>query len=142
MHGVPFNTIQKSAKNKYVSTYGGQTIFTVSQEESLVKLIQVCGNWSFPLSKLEIRMIAKRILNKEGQIVACFKENLPGIDWVISFLKRHIKYLSVRQAQNINTCRAQVHSNEFKIHFDHLTESNWLAISLHSACCNKNHKIQ
>ena len=45
-HGVPFNTIQKSAKSKHISSYCGKTIFTVSQDESLIKLSQVCGDWS------------------------------------------------------------------------------------------------
>ena len=57
-------------------------IFTVLQEEPLVKLIQVCGDWSCSLTKLDTRMIAKRFLNKEGRTFASFKENLPCIDLV------------------------------------------------------------
>ncbi len=60
--------------------------FLQEQEESLVKVIQVCGDWSCPLSTLEIRMIARRILNKEGRSVPCFKKNLPGTEWAHSFL--------------------------------------------------------
>ena len=85
-HGVPFSTIQKSAKGLHKMPYGGQTVFTKEQEESLVKVIQVCGDWSCPLSTLEIRMIARRILNKEGRSVPCFKKNLPGTEWAHSFL--------------------------------------------------------
>ena len=68
--------------------YGGQTAFPQAQEEELlIKVIEVCGNWSCPLSTLEVRMIAKRILNKEGQSVPHFEENLPGTEWVFSLLK-------------------------------------------------------
>ena len=65
-HGIPFSTTQKNAKQKHLLPYGGQTAFTQAQEESLIKVIQVCGNWSYLLSTLKVRMIAKGILNKEG----------------------------------------------------------------------------
>ena len=64
-YGVPF------------SKYGGQTTITQTQE-SLIKVIQVYGDWSCPLSTLDIRIIAKRVLNKDGLNVQYNKENLPG----------------------------------------------------------------
>ena len=46
----------------------------------------------------------------------CFKENLPGKNFVIKFLKRHKEHLSVKHnTKNIKACCAQVHSNEMNI---------------------------
>ena len=42
-HGIPFRTIKDRAGGTHKKTAGGLTIFSDSQENSLIKLIQVCG---------------------------------------------------------------------------------------------------
>ena len=122
-YGIPYKTIQNKAKGRHAGATGHPPIFTSAQEDTMVKLIQVCGEWSCPLSTIDIRMIAKRILDTEGRTVHLFKDNLPGPDWVSSFLLRHKNQLTLRQAQNIKSARAEKTADEISIFFDNLTQS-------------------
>ena len=122
-YGIPFNTIKTKADGKHSMPAGGQTVFSTEQENSLIKLIKVCGDWGCPLSTLDIRMIAQRMLAAEGRTVKRFKNNVPGFEWVMSFLKRHKNDLSIRQAQNIKAVRAAKGSDEINSYFDNLQNS-------------------
>ena len=78
-HRIPFRTIKDRSDGTHKKTAGGQTIFSDAKENSLIKLIQVCGEWGYALSATDICMIAKRMLSKEGRQVRCFKNNPPGL---------------------------------------------------------------
>lgn len=62
-------------------------------------IIQV-GEYGFPVDKLELRMIVKSYLDRQGRDVPQFNENMPGEEWVSSYLERHNE-ISTRLAANI-----------------------------------------
>lgn len=76
-----------------------------------------CG---FPVTPFELRCIVRSYLNRIGKKVLCFKENLPGVDWVNNFIKRHKSVLSHRFAKNIKNARAAIDSDVTNNFFDHL----------------------
>ena len=49
---------------------------------------------------------------------ARFKNNMPGVDWVQSFIKRH--NLTKRVANNVKTSRAVVNSDVINKYFNNL----------------------
>lgn len=85
--------------------------------------IVLLGEWGFPLTYLDLRLVVKGYLDKQGRTVRKFKNNLPGEDWVISFLKRHKKQLSSRMSQNIKRARAAVSAQTVNKYFDNLEET-------------------
>nr|CAI5830953.1 unnamed protein product [Callosobruchus analis] len=55
---------------------------------------------------MDLRMFAKALLDKQGRLCQKFKNNLPGVDWAYSLLKRHKHKYSKRIATNIKRARA------------------------------------
>ena len=47
------------------------------------------ADWGFPLGILDLHMLVKAYLERQGTVVPCFKDNVPGYDWGVAFLKRH-----------------------------------------------------
>lgn len=86
---------------------GGQTVFSVVEEDRILNNVMACAEFGFPLDRLDIRVTVRNYLMKIGRTVSIFKDNLPGEDWCASFIKRHPR-LSVRFATNISVARAKV----------------------------------
>lgn len=72
---------------------------------------------------MDLRVVVKGYLDKQGRTVKKFKNNLPGEDWVISFLTRHKEQLSSRMSQNIKRARAGVSAQTINDYFDNLEET-------------------
>lgn len=69
-----------------------------------------------------LRLIVKEYLDRTGKKASTFQDNLPGPDFVYSFLKRHKKDLSYRMCQNIKRNRAAVSRKIINDYFDRLNE--------------------
>lgn len=81
---------------KTMKKQGGQTVLTNETAECMI-----CAEWGCPLDALDLRYIVKYYLDRVGRTVLKFKNNLPGPDFVASFLKRHKNQISQRYSQNI-----------------------------------------
>lgn len=77
-------------------------------EHNLVNAIIKCSDWGFPLNRFDIRKIVQIYLNAQKIQHQTFKDNMPGKDWALAFMKRHSKELSERFANNIKRSRAAV----------------------------------
>nr|CAI5858507.1 unnamed protein product [Callosobruchus analis] len=99
-HGIPFGTY-------YITniTPGAQTVFSEKEEECILKSVAKCAEWGFALTIMDLRMFAKALLDKQGRRCQKFKNNLPGIDWAYSLLKRHKHKYSKRIETNIKRAR-------------------------------------
>ena len=91
---IPRGTIQNKMKNIHPKSVGPPT----------TRVITMC-NWGCPLDKLDLRMMVAAYLTKQNRIVKKFKDNIPGEDWVSSFMK--CNGLTNRIATNIRRKRAQ-----------------------------------
>ncbi|CAH2108940.1 unnamed protein product [Euphydryas editha] len=102
---------------------GGQTALTPEEEDYLVKYINVCSEWGYPLEPIDFRNIVKGYLDKMGIEVKKFKNNMPGPDFMTSFLKRHKNKISSRLSQNIKRSRAAVSPETINEYFGELETS-------------------
>ncbi len=84
----------------------------------------MCGEWKYPLDDITLRKFIKSYLDRTGKKVRVFlnHENLPGPEFVYSFLKRHKDELSARMCQNIKRSRAAVSREVCQEYFEDIKE--------------------
>jgi hypothetical protein len=107
-------------KQLHLQSPGHPTLFSEEEERSLVKHIQSVSEWGFPFSTLDMRFVAKSMLDSAGREVKCLKNNFPTSEWAQSFLKRHDSDLTQRTSQNIKRVRAGITPEEINTYFDNL----------------------
>ena len=108
---------------KTMKKQGGQTVFSLEVEQHMIKYINICADWGYPLDSLDFRYFIKNYLDKIGRTVLKFKDNLPGPDFLASFLKRHKDQITQRNCQNIKRNRAAVSPESIKDYFKELESS-------------------
>lgn len=87
--------------------FGRPPVLNSDEERRLIESISMAGEWGFPLTSLDIRLIVKGSLDRCGRRNEIrFKNNMPGVDFIESFLKRNSTDLSKRLGQNIKRSRA------------------------------------
>lgn len=64
---ISLGTINNKYKGKHIQKFGGQTVLTADEEAKLVLAIKVCGEWGFPLTTMDIRLMTKRFLTETGK---------------------------------------------------------------------------
>lgn len=70
------------------------------EEESFVSYIEAMSDFGFPLTQEDLCIIIKIYLNKIDRVMRRFKNNVPGKDWIKSFLSRYHR-VKERFASNI-----------------------------------------
>lgn len=117
------STIKRRLKNSgidVVKSPGHPTVFTKQEEVAFAThLMKVC-DFGFPVDELDFRFLIKSYLNKLGKRIKCFKDNMPGRDWVKSFLKRQTD-LSVKFANNIKRSRAAIDEKTITDYIDNFS---------------------
>lgn len=119
IYNIPRSTLSRHNRGP-VKKQGGQTALTEAEEQHLVQLIVLAGEWGYPLDKLDLRYAVKGYLDRKGVNVRKFKNNLPGLDWANSFLLRHKAALTQRLCENIKRARAAVSHETVNSYFDNL----------------------
>ena len=107
--------IERRLKGGVVGGVGRATVLSVMEERMLAKLIDDVAEWSFPLGRIEIKMMVKSLLDIKG-VKSRFTNNRPGDDWFDKFKKRN--KLSQRLASNIKIARASVDAESVNLSFD------------------------
>jgi len=123
LYGVPRSSLHNRVKGRHQLKAGHQPVFSEAEERSLVRHIQVVSEWGYPFSTLDMRFVAKNVLDAAGRHVKCFKKNMPSAEWARSFLARHSRELTMRTCQNIKKVRAGVTPDEVSKYFDNLSQS-------------------
>jgi len=103
--------------------HGGPPALGEELEALLVKRLQMCGDWGFPMDCMDLRLIVKGYLDQRGTTVRRFKNNMPGSEWAASFLRRDRQALAQRLCQNIKRSRAAVSGETINKYFDNLSSS-------------------
>lgn len=107
-YGIPRSTLGSKLRQEHQLKPGGQPVINEGDENYLVRGILRCAEWGFPLTPLDIKILVKGWLDRQGIRMRTFRNNLPGNDWVKGFLKRHCRELTVRLSENIKRARAEV----------------------------------
>lgn len=118
-YGIPYGTIYNRIHGLFTRKYGGQTALNASQERELCDTILLAGEWGFPLTQSDIKFLVKSYFDANN-CTSRFKENLPGRDWISSFLSRNKDKVSTRLSQNIKRTRAKVSPATINEYFDKL----------------------
>lgn len=118
-YNIPRSTIKNKLKEKHLRQPGHPTVFSASEENSFAEHIVNLADFGFPVTSLDLRFVIKAYLDKKGVTVRQFKNNIPGPDWVKSFLKRH-HTLTMRTSSNIKKVRAALDSDQVNKYFDNL----------------------
>uniref|UniRef100_A0A1B0GJE9 HTH CENPB-type domain-containing protein n=1 Tax=Lutzomyia longipalpis TaxID=7200 RepID=A0A1B0GJE9_LUTLO len=78
------------------------------------------STYGFPVTKFDLRCVAKMYLDRIGRSVHYFKNNIPGPDWAANFLKRHKSVLSERTSKSISYARAANNEDTINNYFNHI----------------------
>ncbi|KAI5709838.1 hypothetical protein M8J75_003632 [Diaphorina citri] len=118
--GINYSVLYRHIKKKNVRKIGGQTVLTSAEESLIATNLAKCAEWGYPLDLFDLRLIVKSYLDRGGQVVKRFKNNMPGRDFALSFMKRHEKDLASRLCQNIKRARASVSPEVIDEYFQNL----------------------
>ena len=120
MYNIPLGTLHKKVKlgDQVLKKHGGQTRLDSKIENLFVQTIIHMTDWRVPFDSLDIRLLVKSYCDKVKINDARFKNNMPGVDWVQSFMKRHC--LTNRVADNVKHNRAVVNEETLNKYLDNL----------------------
>ena len=96
---IPYGTLHNKVNGNHSKKVGGHIRLSEEYENKIVATITTMSNWKIPITGLEIRKLVKSYLDKQGIVDSTFRNNLPGPDWLNSFMKRH--NLTQRIADNV-----------------------------------------
>lgn len=114
-------TLQNRLKGAHNRPPGHPTVFQPEEEQLLTKTLAQVSDWGFPMTKVDIRDVLHKYLEKQGRTVKEFKDNTPGPDFVEHFISRN--NLSARLASNIKRSRAAVGPNDIREFFANIESS-------------------
>lgn len=121
VYNIPRSTLKNKLKGLHSNKPGQPPIFTHDQEMKFVDCCITMGEYGFPVDPFELRCIIKLYLERQGRKVRKFKNNMPGCEWIRSFLKRHPR-LTLRFASNISQKRASTDENTIKSYVANLSK--------------------
>jgi hypothetical protein len=116
--GVPRNTIFRRYHGMNGDNIGRPPTINEAEELQVTKALQIAVNYGYPFTEYDLKVFIQNYLNSKG-VRTIFRNNLPGSDWVKSFLERN-KELSVRFAENIKRSRADLSAEVLQKYFDNL----------------------
>lgn len=120
---INYSVLYRHSKRKgLIKCPGGQPALNENEESFIVKRLQICGEWGYPLDSFALRMLIRDYLNASGKVAKKFKNNTPGKDFAYSFLNRHKKAISEKMCQNIKRNRASVSPETLNEYFQRLDE--------------------
>ena len=115
---IPHRTLRCHTSGFRKSSVVGRASSLLPDEEmSIAQYIATFSDFGYAFDKIDLKLFVQCFLNKSGRDCPCFKENLPGHDWVRSFLGRHKSLLSYRACQNICRKRAAISCDSVNIFF-------------------------
>ena len=118
-HGVSRTTLRRHLCGK-VNKVGRPPVLTECEEAVLVDTLNQMSAWGYGFDALDFKILVRSYLNSLNRTVVQFKNNLPGTDFVRSFMKRN--KIVVRRACNIKRARSSVSREDIKDFFNRLSD--------------------
>ena len=119
---VPYGTVRNKVNGWHLKSSGGQTALSLNLEEAILQSLDQLTDWKVPFASITICCLVKAYLDKKRDTVLCFRQNMPGNDWLHGFIKRH--NLTKRIIDNVKAARAEVNHKIINSYFDKLEQ--WL----------------
>ena len=91
---VPYATLHFKCKTdpEKWKKHGGQTCLTKETEQHIVNSISKLTKWRVQFDSYNVRCLVKGYLDNRNITDKKFKNNLPGEDWILCFIKRNDLY--------------------------------------------------
>lgn len=121
-HNINKSVLYRHNK-KNMKRQGGQNALDDDTEHHIVKYLNTCSDWGYPLDTFDLRIMIKSYLDTLGVTHKRFKNNMPGPDYAARFLKRYKDSISLRMCQNIKKSRAQVSPDSINEYFGELEQT-------------------
>lgn len=121
--GIPRRTLTNHVTGQrggHGSTGGRPPALFPEEELSIAQHVAVLSDYGYAFDQHELQLFVKSFLDDAGRSASQFKNNLPGVEWTLSFIKRHKDILSKRMSQNINRKRAAISSEQVNKFFNNL----------------------
>ena len=87
---------------------GHPTLFTRDEEQAFIHHLNAVSEWGFPFDTLDLRLMAKGYLDRQGRNCPQLRGNLPSRDWAQNVLKRQKCNVTQRLSANISTKQAAI----------------------------------
>ena len=94
---------------------------SVDFEKNLLLTVHTLTMWKVPLDRFSIRCLVKAYLDSGKIIHKRFKDNMPGVEWVRSFIQQN--NLTKRIANNVRGARPEVSEEIISAYFENLEQS-------------------
>ena len=120
-YGIPRSTLKNKLNRVHCNDVGRPKVFSPAEEKILAERFSVLSDYGFPLTLVDGQMITSSYLDRLGRTVRQFKNNIPGREFMMSFIKR--QNLGYRLTQNIKKKRAAINEETINRYFDNLEES-------------------
>lgn len=117
---IPRATLSKKRRGLQLKNVGRPQVFDEALEEVFVVSIATAAVWGYPLTGVDLSLIVKSYLDRQGLIEPRFKGNMPERYWLQGFLQRHRNTLTLRLSENIKRQRAGVTESTLKSYFQEL----------------------
>ena len=115
---IPYGTLHNKYHGKHTRKTGGQPRLSDACQAYLLKTIDLLTEWKVPLDGMDIRLLVKQYLDALGVNDKRFKNNYPGKEWLMSFVRRHRP--TRRIADNVKPARAEVSRDDIITYFKEL----------------------
>lgn len=113
--------LQRRIKDNSINLHPGPvSALSPELEQTFANRLSLCADWGYPFELQEIQTLIANYLQLNGIKIPKFKNNVPGINYVKGFIKRHPE-LSHRFARNIKRSRAAVDYDCLKSFFDNIS---------------------
>ncbi|PIK37236.1 hypothetical protein BSL78_25928 [Apostichopus japonicus] len=117
LYSIPRSTLQDKVKGRspVVAKSGPSATLTQAEENALVEYIMKMSKIGYGLTKSQLFDEVESIIKEDGRPNP-FKDDRPGRDWYMRFLKRH-PILSERVSENLGKERAMVSAEKIDTWF-------------------------
>jgi len=106
---IPHRTLRDHVSGVWRTSETGRKPALLPEEElSIAQHLATFADYGYAFDHMDLKLFVKSFLDKAGRACPYFKDNMPGQEWVRSFLTRHRDMLSIRMCQNISRKRAAV----------------------------------
>ncbi len=81
-HKISKGTLFNKMKQKHMYSVGRPLVFSSEEEEAMIEHMTTVAEWGFSFDSLDLRFLAKHLLDKQGRRVKQFGvDNMPSADW-------------------------------------------------------------
>ena len=121
-HGVCHVTLHKFRKTNLQKKPGRPSALSATEETEIAETLKQMVSWGFGLNECEVRLLVKDYLDRMNRTVNYFTNNLPGKDWISSFMRRN--GLVKRTSTNIKRSRSSVSEGDVREYFENLPDED------------------